>query len=173
MALRKRRTTAALAGAFLRFEGLPNDVGWSADPRIALSIRLEFDRRPPAGARIETTLIQRFFPVVLRHHDLPSLFAGKLHAILARPYAKGRDWFDLVWYLTEHRGLEPNRTLLSNALRQTGHAAPADWRAAIVDRLRALRWKEILRDLRPFVERQDDLAMLSPDAIAGLLRRPA
>jgi hypothetical protein len=52
-------------------------------------------------------------------HDLPSLFAGKLHAILARPCAKGRDWFDLVWYLTEKRGLEPNVTLLRNALLQT------------------------------------------------------
>ena len=172
VSLRKRKTTAAVAGAFLRFDGLHRDAGWSPGPRIALSIRLEFDRRPPAGAGIETTLIQRFFPVMLRHHDLPSLLSGKLHAILARPWAKGRDWYDLVWYLTEHRGLEPNRTLLANALRQTGHEAPADWRAAILERLGKLRWTEVLRDVRPFLERQDDLDLLSRDAVAALLRRP-
>lgn len=167
--LRRTRTKREVASAFFRFEGLPKDVGTMPDPRLALSIRIEFDRRPPAGAGIETTLIQRFFPVMLRHHDLPSMFAGKLHAILARPYAKGRDWFDLVWYLTEHRGIEPNVALLNNALSQTGHPVPDNWRAGITDRLRSLRWPEVVRDLLPFVERQGDLTVLSPEAIAGLL----
>jgi predicted nucleotidyltransferase component of viral defense system len=90
-----------VANAFLRFEGIPRLVGFSTDPRLALTVKVEIDRNAPAGANVKTTLVQRFFPIALRHHDLPSLFAGKLHAILARPYAKGRDWFDLVWYLTE------------------------------------------------------------------------
>jgi len=80
--------------------------------------------------------------------------------------------YDLVWYLTEHRGLEPNLGLLKNALQQTGHAVPADWRAAVLERLAELDWPAVLRDLRPFVERQDDLALLSREAIAGLLRPP-
>jgi hypothetical protein len=167
--VRRAGTRRNVASAFFRFEGLLKEAGTKADPRLGLSIRLEFDRRPPAGAVIETTLVQRFFPVMLRHHDLPSLFAGKLHAILARPYAKGRDWFDLVWYLTEHRGLEPNATLLANALTQTGHAVVDDWRAAALRRLQSLRWPEVLRDLRPFVERQSDLDVLSQEAIVKLL----
>ena len=150
--------------------GLPKEAGWSADPRIALSVKLEIDLRPPAGAVVETTLVQRFFPVALRHHDLPSLFAGKLHAILARRYAKGRDWFDLVWYLTEKRGLEPNPKLLANALKQTNHALPeGGWREAVMRRLASLDWKAVTADLRPFVQRQSDLEVIAPEHIVQLL----
>lgn len=172
MALRRAKTTGPVVSVFLHFEGLPRACGWSADPRLGVSVKLEFDRRPPVGAHIQASLIQRFFPVLLRHYDLPSLFAGKLHAILARPYAKGRDWFDLTWYMTEHHGLEPNRLLLSNALKQTGHKVPADWRQAVVKRLDSLVWKQVLTDLRPFVERQSDLEVITKEGIKALLTAP-
>lgn len=159
------------AHAFFRFRGLPREAGWSRDPHIGLSIKVEVDLRPPKGANIETTLVQRFFPVSLRHHDLPSLFAGKLHAILARRWVKGRDWFDLVWYLTEQKGLEPNLGLLENELTQTKTSAvPREgWRAAVKRRLETLDWKAVVTDLRPFVERQGDLEVLSKEAIHQLL----
>lgn len=107
----------------------------------------------------------------MRHYDLPSLLAGKLHAILAQRWVKGRDWFDLVWYLTEQKGLEPNLELLENALRQTKTSAmPREgWRAAVLRRLKTLDWKAVVADLRPFVERQSDLEVLSKEAVHKLL----
>lgn len=167
----RAREEGAVSNAFFRFGGLPRLLGWSADPRLGLSVKVEVDRRPPRGATVETTLVQRFFPVALRHHDLPSLFAGKLHAILARPWAKGRDWFDLAWYLTEKRGVEPNLPLLENALAQTGHdpGLAARWREAVRARLASLEWAAVARDLAPFLERQSDLAHLSPELLARLL----
>jgi hypothetical protein len=166
----KASTKKNVVSAFYRFDGLPRQIGWSDDPRLALSIKLEVDLSPPAGAHVETTLIQRFFPVAIRHNDLPSLFAGKLHAILARPYAKGRDWYDLVWYLTSQHGLEPNLELLGNALQQTGHKIQAGkWREAVAQRLRSLKWSSVLADLRPFLERQSDLNMLQPELILKLV----
>ncbi len=106
-----------------------------------------------------------------RWNDRP--LTGKLHAILARPWAKGRDWFDLVWYLAEHRGLEPNRKLLENALAQTKtRPLPRQgWRGAVRDRLNALDWRVVAADLLPFVERPGDIDLLSRDAIARLLGR--
>jgi hypothetical protein len=167
----KQKTDRTVANVLFRFVGLPREMGWSRDPRVGLSVKLEIDLRPPAGAVLETTLVQRFFPVALRHHDLASLFAGKLHAVLARPYTKGRDWFDLAWYLTEKRGLQPNLTLLQKALAQTGHTLRASrWRADTAARLNALDWGEVLADLRPFVERQSDLEHLSPELLAKALR---
>jgi len=167
----KAKPERAVANAFFRFQGIPREAGWSRDPHIALSIKIEMDLRPPRGASVETTLVQQFFPVSLRHYDLPSLFAGKLHAILARRWVKGRDWFDLVWYLTERKGLEPNIGLLENALEQTKTSAlPREgWRAAVKRRLEPLDWKAVVADLRPFVERQSDLEVLSKEAIRKLL----
>ncbi len=167
----KASTRRTVQNAFLRFEGLPKLIGWSADPRLALTVKVEIDTRPPDGADTETTLVQRFFPIALTHYDLPSLFAGKIHALLARPFTKGRDWFDLVWYLTEKRRLAPNLLLLENALRQTDLTAidPRQWRSAISQRLHDLDWERVLNDLRPFVERQSDLEQLSPELIEKLL----
>ena len=164
-------TERTVKNAFLRFEGLPKLIGWSADPRTALTIKVEIDTKPPEGASTETTLVQQFFPIALVHYDLPSLFAGKIHALLARPFEKGRDWFDLVWYITEKRGLAPNLPLLENALRQTKHTniQPSAWRHAVSERLGELDWDRVLKDLQPFVDRQSDLEQLTPELIQKLL----
>src|SRR4030067_3635034 len=81
---------------------------------------MEGDTHPPAGAVLMTTLVRRYVTLQLQHHDKASWLAGKLHAILQRPYLKGRDLYDLAWYLSDPEWPEPNLELLNNALRQTG-----------------------------------------------------
>ncbi len=58
--------------------------------------------------------------VLVRHYDMPDLFAGKLHAVLTRTYFKGekneinfkgRDFYDLFWFLNRH--VMPNIARLS------------------------------------------------------------
>ena len=60
----------------------------------------------------------------LCHHDKPSLLAGKLHAVLSRKWTKGRDLYDLVWYLADRTWPAPNLALLNAALAQTGWKGP-------------------------------------------------
>jgi len=56
----------------------------------------------PEKALLEaTTVIRRHVTLQLHHHDRASLLAGKLHAILQRTYVKGRDMYDLLWYLSD------------------------------------------------------------------------
>lgn len=38
-----------------------------------------------------TSVTRRHVTLQLQHHNQASLLAGKLHAILQRPYVKGRD----------------------------------------------------------------------------------
>ena len=73
-----------------------------------------------AGAGLATTVVRRFFVLQLQHHDKASQLSGKLHAILQRPYTKGRDIYDLLWYLSDPNWPPPNPELLNNALAQTG-----------------------------------------------------
>jgi len=56
----------------------------------------------------------------LQHHDQASLFAGKLHAILQQATIKGRDWYDLYWYLRQPGWPAPNIPMLNQALAQSG-----------------------------------------------------
>lgn len=82
-----------------------------------LNIRIKIDSNPPSGWRQEVGIISDLFVFPITHHDLPSLFATKLHACFFRKYQKGRDYYDLMWYLSKK--IVPNFELLNNAIRQT------------------------------------------------------
>lgn len=168
----RMRLEKTVQSGFLKFEGLPFQAGATRDRRLSLSIKLEVDQRPPDGAGIERSLVTTFVPVALSHYDLPSLFAGKLHAALVRPYPKGRDWYDVVWYLTRPSPVVPNQTFLRNALEQTG-APPlvemVGWRERLLARFDELPWAAVLDDVRPFLERVDDLPMLERDLVRKLI----
>jgi len=161
--------------SFVRFRGLLSEFGLSAHESETLSIKVEVDTNPPLGARIGSTVVRRHVTLNLRHHDKSSLLAGKLHAILARRYAKGRDIYDLIWYLSDRTWPEPNIEMLSNALKQTGWQEPrvtsANWRQLVCRRVEMLRWKLLVEDVMPFLERAEDSALLKKENLLALLRQ--
>ena len=87
-------------------------------PMRKIRIKFEVDSNPPAGAAYEVKIMDFPFPAAVSLFNLPSLFAGKMHALLCREYVKGRDWYDFLWYAA--RSTRPNYELLSLALDQTG-----------------------------------------------------
>lgn len=159
--------------AFIRFPDLLYDLDLSSQPTEILAVKLEVDTNPPPGAVLETTIVRRFVLLQLQHHDKASLLSGKLHAILQRPYPKGRDIYDLLWYLSDPDWPPPNLTLLNNALAQThwqGEILSAEnWRQIIRRRLNQLDWKNIITDVKPFVEPGFDLNLLTRDNLERVL----
>jgi hypothetical protein len=142
-------------------------------PEEKLSIKLEIDTLPPTGARCERRIITRHMSFLLQYYNLPSLLAGKLHAILNRKYAKGRDWYDLIWYLSQCPPVNPNLSLLQNALDQTqdvGYYDAQSWRELVRERLDSFDIQVIRNDVSPFLERPQDAAPLTRDNLLGLLR---
>lgn len=141
--------------AFIRFPGLPFDLELSPHRNQVLSVKIEVDTDPPAGAVLATSLIRRHVVLRLQHHDRASLLAGKIHAILHRPFVKGRDIYDLLWYLTDRTWPAPNLVLLGNALRQTGWAdelpTERNWRTLLAAHLQALPWDRVRDDVGPFL----------------------
>ncbi|MBM3126268.1 MAG: nucleotidyl transferase AbiEii/AbiGii toxin family protein [Chloroflexi bacterium] len=142
--------------AFVRFPGLPYELGLSPHTDEALAVKLEVDTRPPSGARLETTVVRRHVILQVQHHDRASLLAGKLHAVLQRAFTKGRDLYDLLWYLSDPAWPPPNLSLLNNALAQTGWAGgtltESTWRGVLRERLQAIAWENVQNDVRPFLE---------------------
>ena len=166
--------SGTVARVMIGFVGLLAEAGMSAHADEVLWVKIEVDTDPPAGAGLAVSVIDRFGLLRLQHHDLPSLFAGKLAAILARNYAKGRDFYDLLWYLTRDGGAEPNLVLLGNALRQTApgvaEAAEADWRGAVRARLEKVDWEDARRDVAPFLEQRRDVDLIAAETFDALLR---
>ncbi|MGV8083374.1 MAG: nucleotidyl transferase AbiEii/AbiGii toxin family protein [Coriobacteriia bacterium] len=160
--------------ALVGFPGLLSEAGLSPHADQALWVKLKVDTNPPMGATLAVTTINRFGLLRLQHHDLPSLFAGKIAAVIAREYPKGRDYYDLMWYLSHDPALEPNRGLLRNALLQTAperaQEASDDWRAALGRRLATVDWADIQRDVAPFLEQPRDLGLLTGETFSELLR---
>jgi predicted nucleotidyltransferase component of viral defense system len=83
-----------------------------------IKIKLEIDTNPPLYSINEVK--KYFFPINfdIKIQNLPSLFSGKCHALLCREYEKGRDWFDLKWFV--NKGVEPNYKYLDAMLEQQG-----------------------------------------------------
>jgi hypothetical protein len=162
-----------LASAWLRFPGLPHDLGLSPRASQSFSIKIEVDTNPPPGAQIETSVVRRHVTLHLCHHDKASLLAGKLHAVLSRPWAKGRDLYDLVWYLADRTWPAPNLDLLNAALAQSGWQGPAltaaNWREQLRQRIGALDWQKARADVRPFLERESDLRLVTREVLDRLL----
>jgi predicted nucleotidyltransferase component of viral defense system len=168
--LSERRTVHA---AFVKFPGLLHELGLTADPRRVLSIKLEVDTRPPSGAGLATTVVRRHVVLQLQHHDKASLLAGKLHAVLQRSHPKGRDLYDLLWYLGDASWPAPNLEMLNAALDQSGwgggRLAPKSWRRAVRERVASMDFRHILADVDPFLEVTADREALTRDNLLRLL----
>ncbi len=150
--------------AWIRIATVLNEIGLSNLSEQKLSIKLEIDTHPPAGAELKTLIVNRHMIFSLRHHDLSSLMAGKIHALITRPYPKGRDWYDLLWYSAQRPPVLPNLKLLQNALNQTqgaGKFTATEWRRDVCKRLDTLQSDTLKDDVLPFLEHPREASMLT------------
>jgi predicted nucleotidyltransferase component of viral defense system len=166
-------TRAAVNKAFIRFPGLENELGLSPHADKAFSVKIEVDTDPPAGAGVEVTTVRGYVTLRLAHHDRATLLAGKIAALLLREWVKGRDVYDLVWYLSDPGWPEPNVPYLSAALAQAGPKgeaiADSGWSSALGTRLRTAPWDHVLSDVERFLERPADTWMLERDTVVSVL----
>lgn len=170
----KVKDKKTVKSAFIRFRGLLFELGLSGHESETLSVKIEIDTNPPAGANFTSTVIRRHVTLNLRHYDKPSLLAGKLHAVLARRYVKGRDIYDLVWYLSDRSWPEPNVEFLNNVLKQTDWEGPVinsnNWRNLLQEKIQTLRWDRVQEDVQPFLERSEDINLLTKQNLFQLLQ---
>ena len=170
LSINQRRTVHR---GLLRFPGILHELGLSALPSQKLTIRVEVDTNPPVGAETEIRVSRRHTVLRLFCHDRSSLLAGKIHALICRPYAKGRDWYDLIWYLTGAEPTKPNIDMLNAALLQTEPSAPVltdqTWRQSVLQKLRELDWETVVTDVAPFLVDQREIDLLNRKDIERIL----
>jgi hypothetical protein len=80
-----------------------------------VKIKIEVDREPPLGFETEDKLLLKPFSFYVKCLTLPNLFAGKMHALLFRKWGenvKGRDWYDMEWYIKKGTSLNLNHFLI-------------------------------------------------------------
>lgn len=135
-----------------------------------IRIKFEVDINPPLGATYETKFGLLPSPYQVRLYDLPSLFAGKIHACLCRSWhsrVKGRDFYDYVFFLSI--GAKVNIENLKAKLEQSKFIS-ADYDLTI-DNLKILlneRFEDIdfaqaKEDVLPFVKDKSKLDLWSKE----------
>ncbi len=169
----KAKPEKTVQSAFLKFPGLLHELNLSGQESEVLSIKIEVDTNPPKGWTCENTVVRRHSLLNLNHYTKPSLLAGKVHALLCRTYTKGRDYYDLMWYLTGQEHLEPNFVQLNNALSQSDWKGPPlnsnNWKALLIERVNNTDFKKVSEDVDPFLEKKEEGSMLTQVNFVKLL----
>ena len=168
----KWNATGTVHKAWIKIDELLKDAGLSAMKNQNLSIKFEIDTNPPEGAVCIKTILTNYVNFVVQHHDLPSLMAGKLNALLTRQYTKGRDWYDFLWYKGRRPVVEPNLKLLQNALNQyrtTNEFNAVEWKTHLFEILKEVNLKQLVEDVVPFLEYPHDAELLTLKNISLLI----
>ena len=154
------------------------NYGSQTGPLRKIRIKFEVDTNPPSGSELEIKYHDFPFVSSVVVQDKPSLFAGKVHALLCRNYIKGRDWYDFLWYTSQ--GVEINYQFLSSALNQQGTwrgqnvQVDLNWcRSRLENAIESMDWKATALDVRRFIRvaEQPSLGLWSKDLFLAQLEK--
>lgn len=149
--------------------------GIARDEKIKIKFEVDTDPAPYATYERRYRLLPAPYEVNL--YDQPSLFAGKIHAVLCRGWkdrVKGRDLYDYVFYLA--RGTRVNMDHLRAKLVQTGHAAEGDRigidevREMLCERFESIDYADAKQDVAPFIRDTSPLDLWGADFFKQITR---
>jgi len=163
----KPKAEKTVHSAMLKFSGVLKEIGLSPLQGQKLSIKVEVDTNPPKGGHVQSRIIQKGYVFNVTHFDMPSMFAGKLHACFYRPYLKGRDFYDFLWYMGNK--VRPNFALLNDAIAQTQGKNPAinerNFRKFLLKGMEKVDFKEAKKDVERFLEDKSELRLFDAKLI--------
>jgi len=143
-----------------------------------LKIKIEVDTDPPSGFDTETRFVLQPIPFSVRALSLPDMFAGKMHAVLCRGWkgrVKGRDWYDLVWYVANHPQLHlkhlEQRMIQTGHLKKTERLTPEKLSTIAETVVGKLDVHQARREVEPFVKDPEALTIWSGDYFRDVIRR--
>lgn len=140
-----------------------------------LYVKVEVDEKEYKNAKTELTPVSKFgFNFVAKHNDLPSLMAGKIHAIFYRLWrksevidVKGRDFYDLYWFLKNN--VKPNMRMVKE---MTGIKSEAELIKELKKRVNLITPEKISYDLKNFISEEEfvkDFARNYQDVVGRML----
>lgn len=97
----------------VKFSKVMKEMGLSDLDDQKLKIKFEIDPTPYESIQYESRQVFAYgksFNII--SNTLETLFAQKILAIVFRPYQKGRDFYDLVWFLSQ-KNIEPNYAIFA------------------------------------------------------------
>ena len=135
-----------------------------------IKLKFEIDINPPSGANYETKykLLPSAHSVKL--YDEPSLFAGKIHAILCRNWSnrvKGRDLYDYIFYLSKNTKVNveliKNKLIASNFISENDKFDIFKLREMLNNKFKTINYEEAKKDVISFINDINSLNIWNDD----------
>lgn len=175
---KKKTKDSNICSAFLKGNTKEHLLLFYADENIAgsvarsevIKIKFEIDINPPDYAGFEHKYRLLPTPYEVKLYDMPSLFAGKIHAVLCRAWKsriKGRDLYDYVFYLS--RGSSVNQKHLRERLWQSGFITKdvectlPEIQHMLYERFDSIDFRQARQDVEPFIRDASSLNVWNVD----------
>ena len=176
--IKEKTADSDIRSPFLKGNTKEHMLMFYGDPQLTRSIggnelikiKFEVDTNPPDYATFETKYRLLPIPYEVSLYDMPSLFAGKVHAFLCRSWksrVKGRDLYDYIFYLA--KGTAINLPHLNARLSQSGHLPPGkdytitEIKRLLCDHFQNIDYAQAKEDVTPFIRDRRGLDVWNAD----------
>lgn len=188
--IKEKNNISAIASAFVKGNTIehlininaPKDITSKIHRDQAVKIKLEVDTNPPL--EFETANVIRLTPrpFSINAFTLPSLYAGKMHAILCRAWStrpKGRDWYDLVWYIAndieldsihlKSRLSQSCKYLEENNIQIPSELTKQTIKELLLQRIETLDIVKAKNDVQPFIKDIREIELWSKEFFVSVI----
>ncbi|MCB0649819.1 MAG: nucleotidyl transferase AbiEii/AbiGii toxin family protein [Saprospiraceae bacterium] len=184
VSIKKKTKQTAIDSAFLKAETIWQEIvlediikETGVRSNKTLKIKIEVDRQPPLNFKTEEKLLLRPFSFYVKCFTKPSLFAGKMHALLFRKWknrVKGRDWYDLEWYIRKGIPLDVNH-FLARAKDTKDWQEDSISNEQIIElldtKIKSVSFSSIKEDVVRFIKNDEGLNIWSPEYFKDLVEK--
>jgi len=183
---KNKSVSTPIESAFAKFNTYQTFISLKLNPNMVtrlhkdemVKVKFEVDRNPALGFNTESKWIDIPEFGLVSVLDEPSLFSGKIHAILCRTYknnVKGRDYYDFLFYM--QRRIKPNLLYLKNKLIETGKMNEEEefdidvLKEMLLEKFNNVDFEQVKRDAQKFLFKGEDLSYYSKELFIGMLNR--
>ena len=170
---KEKKNESNVESAFLKDDTAIYNLQFRTERSV--KIKIELDINPPLGFSTESKLLLLPYSFMTRCYTLPSLYAGKMHALLFRKWnnrVKGRDWYDFEWYVKNNVSLDfthfcqRTQQFESVSMEQMTHES---FKKLLKQKIISTNMDMVKADVKPFIKDPGQLEIWSPDYFTQLV----
>ena len=170
---KEKKNESNVESAFLKDDTAIYNLQFRTERSV--KIKIELDINPPIGFSTESKLLLLPYSFMTRCYTLPSLYAGKMHALLFRKWnnrVKGRDWYDFEWYVKNNVSLDfthfCQRTQQFESINME-QMTPELFKKLLKQKIASTNMDMVKADVKPFIKDPGQLEIWSIDYFSQLV----
>jgi len=170
---KEKKNQSNIESAFLKDDTAIYNLQFRTERNV--KIKIELDINPPLGFSTESKLLLLPYSFMTRCYTMPSLYAGKMHALIFRKWnnrVKGRDWYDFEWYVRNNVALdfahfcERTRQFENPTLEQMSIES---FKKLLKDKIANTNIDLVKADVKPFLKNPSEMDIWSTEYFTQLV----